>query len=303
LALALYREGLNADQGFYRFLSFYKITNILRNQVAQQSDWINNNLQRVWNHRALERLEVLQQRGVDVGNYLSSEGRCAIAHAYEQPIRDPDLPDDLFEVREDTRLIRGLAEVAIECELGVASMRKIWQEHLYELAGFRELFGRGLTVRLEEGQSVPASEFAPLPKISVRLRGHERFPGLEALQAEVISVRNGVVVLGVRPPASCLHLLLALDFPGRTLELSLPALGIDRNHAAYRTEIEVGVLRFTKGLFGNGCLEIYVADANRRLSHKTAFIPMNVDMRRTLDGFQARIDELSARSAASCESG
>jgi hypothetical protein len=281
LALALYREGLNADQGFYRFLSFYKITNILRNQVAQQSDWINNNLQRVWNHRALERLEVLQQRGVDVGNYLSSEGRCAIAHAYEQPIRDPDLPDDLFEVREDTRLIRGPAEVAIECELGVASMRKIWQEHLYELAGFRELFGRGLTVRLEEGQSVPASEFAPLPKISVRLRGHERFPGLEALQAEVISVRNGVVVLGVRPPA----------------------LGIDRNHAAYRTEIEVGVLRFTKGLFGNGCLEIYVADANRRLSHKTAFIPMNVDMRRTLDGFQARIDELSARSAASCESG
>lgn len=299
LALALYREGLNSDQGFYKFLSFYKVINILRSQVAQQADWINGSLGRVWNPGALERLKVLENRGLDIGNYLASEGRCAIAHSYEEPVRDPDLPEDLYEVHLDTRLIRGLAEVAIERELGVPSMRKIWHEHLYELEGFRELLGRGLTVRLEEGQSVPASEFPALPKISIRLRGYEPFPGLEALQAELVSVRNGVVVLGVRPPCSCVHLLLALDFPRRTLELLQHELRIDRGHATYCMNTEVGLLRFLKGLIGNGYLEIYDTGTNKRLSHKLAYLPRNIDLRRTLEGLQTRIDELIARSAAS----
>ena len=295
LALALYREGLGADQGFYRFLSFYKIINILRDRVRQQAEWINNNLSKVWDYLGLERLRALQQRGIDIGDYLSGEGRCAIAHAFEQPIRDPDLPDDIYEIRSDTDLMKGLAQVAIEDELGVPSMRKIWREHLYELAGFRDIFGDELTARLEGGQSLSLSAFPRLPRISVRLRGHEHYAGLEALQMEVLSVQGGTVTLGIRPPAAPMQVLLSLDFPHQNLELLLQDLGVDRHHITYTCDLEVGQLRFLKDLYANGILEIHDADAGKRLSHKTAFIPVNIDLRATLQNFQNRIDELLAR--------
>jgi len=295
LALALYREGLNADQGFYRFLSFYKIINILRDRIAQQSEWINNNLQNVWDFGALERSKLLQQRGVDIGDYLSKEGRCAIAHAYEQPIRDPDLPSDIYEIKSDTDLIKGLAQVAIENELGVPSMRKIWREHLYELAGFKDIFGHELVEKLEQGHSVPQTEFPRLPKISVRVRGYNQYAGLEALQTEILSVKSGVVILGIRPPASPIQMLLALDFPRRTLDLLLPYFGVDRTHPAYSREIEASQFQLLKDLYGNGILEIHDVDAGKSISHKGAFIPVDIDLRRTLHSFQARIDELLSR--------
>lgn len=293
LALALYREGLNADQGFYAFLSFYKIINILRNQVRQQSEWINANLDKIGrNHRGRERLQNLLQKGVNIGDYLSNQGRCAIAHAFDEPVRDPDLPDDIYEIRDDTPLIKGLAQAAIEHELGVPSLQTIFQEHLYELAGFRELFGRGLTVRLEQSQSVPANEIPELPKLSVRLRGHEHFAGLSALPMKALSAEQGALILGIRPPAYPQQVLLMLDFPNRTLDILLSHFGIDRSHASYTREIEIGHLRFLRGLYANGILEIY-DEGGKRLSQKNAFIPMNIDLSRTLKSFDARIEQLT----------
>ncbi len=296
LALALYREGLNADQGFYAFLSFYKIINILRNQVRQQSGWINANLDKLGrNHRGRERSRNLEQNGVDIGDYLSNQGRCAIAHAFDEPVRDPDLPDDIYEIREDLPLIMGLAQVAIEHELGVPSLHTLFQEHLYELAGFRELFGRELTLLLERAQSVPINDIPELPRLSVRLRGHEHFAGLSALQMKPLSAEQGVLILGIRPPTYPQQVLLMSDFPNRTLDILLSHFGIDRSHPAYTREIEVGHLRFLRGLYANGILEIY-DEAGKRLSHKDAFIPMNVDLSRTLKSFDARIGQLTLTS-------
>jgi hypothetical protein len=292
LALALYREGLAADQAFYRFLSFYKIINILRNKIPQQSRWINANLDKVRDYRCMERLRAIHESHANVGEYLSKQGRCAIAHAFDEPIRDPDLPDDVFEIRADTPLIKGLAQVAIECELGVPSMGKIWNEHLYELAGFKDLFGHSLTVRLQQAQSIPVADFPELPKLSVRLRGHEPFAGLSALPMRILSAEKGIVVLGIVPPDHPQQVLLALNFFNETLDVLLPYFGIDPSHHGYAAQIEVGQLRFLRGLFGNGIVEIY-DEAGRRLSHKTAFIPTNVDLRGTLKNFDMRIEALT----------
>jgi hypothetical protein len=50
---------------------------------------------------------------------------------------DPDDPQDTERLARDLPLMKAVAEYAIEHELGVRSMRTIWREHLYELAGFR----------------------------------------------------------------------------------------------------------------------------------------------------------------------
>jgi hypothetical protein len=143
LALALYREGLNSRIAqFYRFLSFFKILNIKFATGKAQIGWINANLGKIWNFIAQERLAELQKTEPDIGEYLWKEGRNAIAHANTDPILDPDIPTDRTAATRDADLMHGLAEVLIQEELGVPSQRKIWQEHLYELEGFKRLFRR-----------------------------------------------------------------------------------------------------------------------------------------------------------------
>jgi hypothetical protein len=77
----------------------------------------------------------LQTTQPDIGDYLWKQGRNAIAHAYADPILDPDLPTDRAAATRDADLMQGLAEVFIQEEMGVPSQRRIWQEHLYELQG------------------------------------------------------------------------------------------------------------------------------------------------------------------------
>jgi hypothetical protein len=43
----------------------------------------------------------------------------ALAHAQNDPIIDPDDPQQLEELRGDLAIVEGLAEMAIEAELGV----------------------------------------------------------------------------------------------------------------------------------------------------------------------------------------
>jgi hypothetical protein len=104
---------------------------------------------------------------------------------------DPDDPQDTERLARDLPLMKAVAEYAIEHELGVHSMRTIWREHLYELAGFRESLGVALVNDLKNGRDVSVEAFPRLPKVSVRLRDHGSFAGLESLQPEVVSATTG----------------------------------------------------------------------------------------------------------------
>ena len=109
---------------------------------------------------------------------------------------------------------------------------------------------------------------------------------------KALSAEQGALILGIRPPAYPQQVLLMLDFPNRTLDILLSHFGIDRSHASYTREIEIGHLRFLRGLYANGILEIY-DEGGKRLSQKNAFIPMNIDLSRTLKSFDARIEQLT----------
>jgi len=66
----------------------------------------------VWHIRAGQSTEL------DVPRYLYASGRCAVAHAYADPLVDPDDISDLHRLSQDLYVIKAVAEHLIEVELG-----------------------------------------------------------------------------------------------------------------------------------------------------------------------------------------
>jgi len=126
LALALFREGLSLNSVPFAFLSYFKILNILFPGPAQIV-WINENLGRILYQPALDRLLELTKTKSDIGVYLYGQGRCAVAHANGSIIVNPDSYGDKRRLELDLPLIKEIAVLFIEQELGVLSDSSFWQ--------------------------------------------------------------------------------------------------------------------------------------------------------------------------------
>jgi hypothetical protein len=296
LALALYREGLNSNTDFYRFLSFYKIINIGFANGHEQAAWINANLGKIWNYQAEPRLKELQSTGEDVGSYLLRQGRDAIAHAYSQPILDPDLPTDRASVKRNVDLMQGLAEVFIQEELGAPSQRKIWAEHLYELEGFKRLFGDALALRLKVKESVSIKEFPAIPPLTLNLKEQPPYECLNALIFQITVCKDGVVYLSTDPLSHPMQVLLALRFPDERLELVISRFGINSKQKDHTIALAVSYWRFLIAYYCNGCLQVFDSRTGKRLSHKTAFVAQDIDLHATVEAFKKKIEELEAQT-------
>lgn len=133
LGLALFREGLSVNSVPFAFLSFFKILNI-RFPTGQEKNWINNNLSSVTHQPEVERLNELARSHSDVGDYFYVQGRCAVAHAYGQPIVNPDRYEDKRRLELDLPLMRQIAAIFIEKELGVLTDGSFWK-HLRDTRG------------------------------------------------------------------------------------------------------------------------------------------------------------------------
>jgi hypothetical protein len=110
LALAVYREGLNAASPFYTFLAFWNVLEVV---------FGGNGTKRNAFIRA-EAPKSYWKVGVkgDVAAYLREESRNAIAHIVrDNPTDtsiDPDLPRDRERLDLETRWLRDLAKKAVE---------------------------------------------------------------------------------------------------------------------------------------------------------------------------------------------
>jgi hypothetical protein len=295
LALALYREGLNSTVNqFYRFLSFFKILNIKFPTGKGHVDWINANLGKVSDYLAQKRLAELQKTEPDIGTYLWNKGRNAIAHAYSDPILDPDMPGDQAVARVNAELMQGIAEAFIQEELDVPSLRKIWNEHLYELKGFTSMFGAALTARLRAKEVVPLADFPPIGPLTLNLKDRPPFECLMGLSFRVVACHDGTVLLTTDPTAQPMAVALALDFPAEKLELVLNMFGVNHEHEKYTKSIGACYYAFLIGYFCNGYLQVFDTATGDRLSYKNAFLPMNLDVHATVEGWKKRIAELEA---------
>lgn len=293
LALALYREALGLNSASYQFLGFFKVINIINPSGKEQCDWIKKTLPNITEHRAKQRIQELQSETNDVANYLYESGRCAVAHAYNNPIVDPDKIEDHQRLNFDLPLIKALAEYLIEHEIGVKSRRTVWREHLYELDGFRNLLGQGLVAMLKSGNKPDIAEIPALPHLSVRLRDHAPFVSLEDLVPELVEPHEGCLIVICCSKTTKLKVTITLNFSDERLIFDPTtdvAMQDDGSVAIVLAEIDR--TKLIEGLIRNGQLEIWQTDPEHLLGRCDPCIPVNIDSRKTIENLRRIINEL-----------
>lgn len=127
LALGLFREGMSVNSVPFSFLSYFKVLNIKYGSGASQKNWINSHIEYICAPQALDRLTDLKEEKLDIGKYLYEEGRCAVAHAHGQPLVNPDNYIDKSRMHKDLPLMKELATLFIEKELGILSNSSFWE--------------------------------------------------------------------------------------------------------------------------------------------------------------------------------
>lgn len=218
LALALHREALGINNPSYQFLSFYKILNVLFKGGSRQIEWINTVISDLKNERAVWRLSELKSRDVNPGKYLYESGRCAIAHAYQDPLVDPDNPEDTYRLAADLPLIKALAVMLIESELGIKTTRTLRREKLQQLAGFEILFGPQICAKLRTGEELPISQIPEIPNLDLQIPEAEEYKYLKNLAASTASVRLGLVTIDCVTPDKLMTIGICLNFPEGQLQ-------------------------------------------------------------------------------------
>ena len=130
LAIALYREARSLDSVPFQFLSFFKILNIFWKDkyvkgVNELIDQLRATLPLINNKECQDRILEIQKENVDPAEYLYKSGRCAVTHAFADPIVDPDDVSDLHRLSKDLWLMRNITAYLIEREYGIH--QSIWR--------------------------------------------------------------------------------------------------------------------------------------------------------------------------------
>jgi hypothetical protein len=299
LALAFYREGLTLNSAAYQCLSFFKVLNISIKGGAEQVAWINANIEDARKKAPYQAQDWEVNAGFKAseqspGQYLYLSNRCAVAHAFNDPLIDPDDPDDRRRLANDLPIVKALAEHFIEQEFGVKSAMSVWREHLYELAGFKELFGPDLLTLINSEEEVAIGDFPVLPPLSVRLAFHNYFSSFENLNVEILDCANHIVNLGLSSHNGLVSIVLVLDFGAERLNFDVfYHMAVENDGSVAGIKVELDWLRFVDSYLLNGKIEIWAA--KQRLSRKDSYIPENIDLGATHKDYQKRIIELEAR--------
>jgi hypothetical protein len=112
--LGYYRDGLNTDGPFYKFLAFWNALDVACEDAAGGL--------RAWVEAAAPRYKHVRGQGAsqveDWWNYLQNDRRNAVAHAIREPGRgeelDPNDPDDRGKLGTDARLLDELVQARIQ---------------------------------------------------------------------------------------------------------------------------------------------------------------------------------------------
>lgn len=301
LALALYREALGLEHNNvpYAFLGFAKILN-LGGSGKKQVEWINAAIGKLKDHFAKGRITAIQASETDVGEYLYGSGRCAVAHAANDPVVDPDDASDTLRLGSDLPVVKALAAHFVESELGIKTRSTIYSEHLYELAGFKELLGGEFVTHIRDvgsGEGVTAPKIAAI-SVRVDLRGSEDEAEFANLQPFNLTVKKGLAVLYCASLDRRLQLALVLDFEQERLGFDPERdVRIDDDGSVEAVDHAILRLRFLRGMISNGRTEVRDAATGRRIGRTDPCIPMNIDPQKTVDNIETQIAKLETERA------
>jgi hypothetical protein len=112
LAMALFREALNARSVFYEFLNYWKAIEVAFPKVPIRRTWIDSTVDKL--HFEQERIAEIKNLNASVADYLYSDSRCAIAHVGHDPFVNPDASEDSRRLARDAHIVKDLAKLAIQ---------------------------------------------------------------------------------------------------------------------------------------------------------------------------------------------
>jgi hypothetical protein len=119
LAMALFREARTINSVAYSFLGYFKIIGIVCKRGPDHVAWINIRLPMLRGEQAQSRVREIAATHQNVGGYLYESGRCAIAHAFSEPLVDPDDADHIRRLRADLPVVAALATHLMEKDFGL----------------------------------------------------------------------------------------------------------------------------------------------------------------------------------------
>ena len=279
VALALYREALSVGNPFYSFLGFFKTVSSIFKDGRKRAAWFREALPLIEDDNARKRIASLSAEGVDVAEYLFSEGRNAIAHAEKEVFINPDNMIDFERINNDIPIIRGLAELAIEQQYSISSARIKRDGGRPSTVELEEILGEELVVKLksntpiEEGQQIDLPETVSI----VARRGPQSEAFLEMRPLSLAQAEQGLRLL-LTDEDEKLQFSIGVDLVERKIkfnpfhdmgrEVDLDSIsGIDR---------EIRFRKFQWLMIGNARIEIWNEENNHLLGKSDPFIPHNV---------------------------
>lgn len=295
LALALLREGRGLNHPAYSFLSFYRVVERAIPNGKVRGAWMSDAVERLEDRRAKEALATLRESYTgDVSIHLRDSGRSAVAHATKEPVANPDNPQDYQRLHRERPIIEALAVMAIEEFFGIQTQHTIWREHLYELRGWKPIFGPDLIALISAGEKPAGAQIIDLPRINLRLRSSEPYDPLELLQPTGWAVHETKAEVQYRSRDGYVHVVLLLDFAAERLVFPLDVglqFADDGTVEAARTG--KFITTFIHAYNGNGELQVWNAEDDSLMSKCDAFIPMNALF--NPEGAQAELDRWDAQ--------
>jgi len=281
LALALMREGRSINHVGYSFLSFYRILETALPNDSKRIAWIAKSIAGLTGFGVKEALDGIRAQGFtspeDIGTHLFKSGRCAMAHGARKPIIDPNNPVDLRRLGSELPIVRELATKAIEEIFGVETRGTNYRNHLYELAGFKEILGPEIVQGMQNGAPPTDQRTVDIPDISLRIRRKESYAPLEGLRCKRLGHTGKQLHIHFESLEGDVGVEFSLDFEKERILFDIfRGVGVrDRGTAESADRIHE-VRRFSNDYFLNGQLHIVEADTGKLIGRKDAFIPVNM---------------------------
>ncbi|MBL8013137.1 MAG: hypothetical protein JNN05_04755 [Candidatus Omnitrophica bacterium] len=310
LALALYREAMALENPAYGFLSFYKVINLkYPTGKTAQKNWVEQALPRVDLWEGKKRYEELLKAlgsNKEIAEYLYHSCRCAIAHAdINQTTVNPENYVDMARLRSDLPLIRALVELLIEEEFRILREGTVYKKHPYELFGFKTILGEGVIKEIKNDNPVTG---VPFPQeISIRLWSSGIFGLFEGMKIVNLGIQKGLLIIEAISSNNMMAAVLVLDFNQERIlfdpQTSIRSTKDDGSVAWIETDLDIQ--RFLRRYWLNGVFELWDSKHNKCLGFSDAFVPVNIDLSRTIENFDMGIKrcekEVEKRRMAQCD--
>lgn len=184
------------------------------------------------------------------------------------------MADHERRLADDMPVVRVLAEYFIEYNLGIKSQGTMYEEHLYELGGFRDLLGPSVLAKVKAREDIDVRALSVFPAVGVRVRGGEALLSLEGLTPTWMMSLNGTVAVQLSNGTHPCLVSLRLNFAEESLEFDPATLvAVTDSTSPEGAQAIADRASLLQGLLRNKQLHVYRMDTGALMGRTDGFLP------------------------------